>query len=308
MRVATKSMYENIKVNLARVTQELVLANNVVSTGKRINKLSDDPVAMVSVMGIKSSLKRVEQLERNITMGKSWLKAAESALTQMNDLLSATKALAVDMANATKGQAERANAAGVVDGYMRQILALANTDVGGRYIFSGTRTETPPFSFDDEENPTQVIYNGNSAAFSVRIGSGVDVEVGRDGETIIGDDNIDWSNPSSGNTNIFKVMLDLKRSLESNDIGGITEAIGRLDNVLERVGDLVADTGTKIIRMDTKEGILKELELAQLERRSKLEDVDIAEAVMDLKAKETAYQAALSSSAKVMRLSLVNFL
>lgn len=308
MRVATKSMYENIKVNLARTTEALVAANNIVSTGKRVNKLSDDPVAMISVMGIKSSLKRIGQLERNIAMGKSWLNSAESALTQINDLLSATKALAVEMANSTKGQSERANAAGVVDGYMRQILALVNTDVGGRYIFSGTKINTVPFSLDDESNPTQVHYNGNSTAFSVRIDTGVDVEVGRDGETIIGDDNFDWSDPSAGNTNMFKVLLDLKRSLENNDSDGISEAIGRLDNILERIGDLIADTGTKIIRMDTKENILKELELTQLERRSKLEDADIAEAVMDLKARETAYQAALASSAKVMRLSLVNFL
>ncbi|HIC86409.1 MAG TPA: flagellar hook-associated protein 3, partial [Desulfobacterales bacterium] len=51
MRVATKSMYENIKVNLVRTTEALVAANNMVSTGERVNKLSDDPVAMVSVMG-----------------------------------------------------------------------------------------------------------------------------------------------------------------------------------------------------------------------------------------------------------------
>ncbi len=308
MRVANKTMYENIKVNLARVTENLVKANNVVSTGKRINNLSDDPVALVSVMNIKASLSGVNQLKRNITMGKSWLMAAESALTQIYDLLSAAKALSVEMANDTKGQSERANAAQVVDGYMRQILGLANTEVGGRYIFSGTKTSSAPFSFDDEENPTQVTYNGNSNAFSIRIGAGVDVEVGRDGEEVMGDDNFDWSDPTVGNSNVFKVLLDLKRSLESNDVDGIREAIGRLDYVMDRVGDIISDTGTKMIRLETKESVLKELELAYVERRSTLEDADIAEAIMELKAVETAYQAALASSARVMRMSLVDFL
>jgi len=291
-------MYDNIRINLERVTDEMVKASNVVSSGKRINKLSDDPIGLVTVLNLRSSLENVQQLERNISMGKSWLRAGESALTQVNGILTDTKALCVEMANSTKGASERANAAVQVDGYLRQILALANTQVGGRYIFSGTNTSTAPFRFDDENSPTQAIYLGNHTPFSIRIGKGVDVEVGRDGEDIFG----------SGTTGIFKTLIDLKTALENNDVSGIQDAIGQLDMHLDTIGDVISDAGIKETQLEVKNSIIQELKLNYQERKSELEDADIAEAVMDLTAKQTAYKAALASSAKVMQLSLVDYL
>ncbi|MCD6297532.1 MAG: flagellar biosynthesis protein FlgL, partial [Deltaproteobacteria bacterium] len=61
-------------------------------------------------------------------------------------------------------------------------------------------------------------------------------------------------------------------------------------------------------RMEIKENIFQDLKISNTERLSKIEDADIAEAIMDLKAKELAYQAALASSAKVMKMSLVDYM
>ena len=77
MRVASKTIYDTIKFNLANITEELNKANKVVGTGRRIIGLSDDPVGLTQVLNIKSTLSGIEQLERNISMGKSWLIAAE---------------------------------------------------------------------------------------------------------------------------------------------------------------------------------------------------------------------------------------
>ncbi|RLB37300.1 MAG: flagellar hook-associated protein 3 [Deltaproteobacteria bacterium] len=308
MRIANKTMYDNIRINLDRATEEMVRASNVVSSGKRINKLSDDPIGLVNVLDLRASLENVRQLERNISVGKSWLQAGESALSQVHSILSETKALCIQMANATQGATERANAAVQVDGYIRQILALANSQVGGRYIFGGTDTATTPFDLDESGTVAQVNYNGNGTPFAIRIGKDQDVEIGRDGEEIFGDHNFDWSDPAAGSGNIFKGLLDLKSALESNDIDGIETAIGRLDTYMDRINDFISDTGIKETQLEVKGDIIAELKLNYQDRKSKLEDADIAQAVMDLTTKQTAYKAALASSAKVMQLSLVDFL
>ena len=308
MRVATKTMYDNVRINLDRVTEEMVRASNVVSSGKRINKLSDDPIGLVNVLHLRSSLKNVEQLEKNIAVGKSWLRAGESALNQIYNILSDTKALCVQMANGSQGASERANAAVQVDGYLRQILALANTQVGSRYIFSGTNTSTAPFELDEESSPPQVNYNGNGTSFSLNIGEGMNVEVGRNGEEIFGDDNFDWSDPGAGSMNVFKGLLDLKSALQNNDVDGIQEAIGRLDVYIDRINNMISNTGIKETQLDVKWGVIQDLKLNYTERKSELEDADITQAVMDLTSRQTAYKAALASSAKVMQLSLVDYL
>ena len=187
MRVANRTVYDTITFNLGNITEELYKANKVVATGKRINSLSDDPVGLTQCLAIRSSLANLEQLEKNISTARTWLNAGESALSGINDLLADTKVLCLQMANDSMNETDRADAAGLVDGTLRQILSLANTHVNGQYIFAGTKTDTRPFAFDDEENPTKVSYSGNNSPFAVKIGKDLNVAVGRDGEEVFWD-------------------------------------------------------------------------------------------------------------------------
>ena len=419
MRVANRTVYDTITFNLGNITEDLYKANKVVATGKRINSLSDDPVALTQCLNIRSSLSNLDQLEKNIATGRTWLNAGETALDSVNDLISDAKVLCLQMANASMNAADRADAAELVDGYLRQILSLANTQVNGRYIFAGTKTGTRPFAFDDDANPTRVTYSGNDSPFTVKIGKDATVAVGRNGEDVFWDhfvtidstnnkidfyedgtnentlvatltngdytvseleaeikraleeasdnatdpNNIDytvsydsstkkftieedgskldelkllWNTGANAGTSvgpdmgfdasvddttgttyssdrevewgIFKTLIDLKGYLKANDVDGIQRSMTRLDTHFNNFSTTISDTGFKEIRLDIKEKVISDLNLSYLTRKSKLEDADMIEAITDLQAKEVAYQAALASSAKVMHLSLMDYL
>jgi flagellar hook-associated protein 3 FlgL len=305
MRVTNKGLNESIIMRLNSVSSELYRANEVVASGKRINRLSDDPVGLVSVLNLRSSLTNLDQLERNLAAGRSWLEAGESALSQVESILSEAKALCVQMGSANVGPAERSNATAVVEGYLQQIMALANAQVGGRYIFGGTRTDIAPFEMD---NGVEVIYQGNETPFSVKIGRTMDLAVGRTGAQVFGEDDFDWSDPDTGHDNVFKTLVDLKTHLAADDGDSVRETLTKLDAHLHHLRAVISDTGAKSLRLDTKEKIMDDLKLGYTERKSRIEDCDLAEAIMNLKSKEVAYQAALASSSRVMQLSLVNYL
>jgi flagellin-like hook-associated protein FlgL len=407
MRIAHKTVYEGIARNLNSVANKMIKANEVVSSGKKINTLSDDPVGLSSVLQLRSGLSNLNQLERNIGLGKSWLTMGESALTQIEGLLSEAKTFCVEMATATKGSDQRANGAEVVEGYLSQILSLANTQVGGRYIFGGTQTDTPPFVVNstgigravitqwgspnhpssggtytgatpltytfrvntagaigggavvewstdgltwtqhtpvgggleavtgvstglqiDFGNPGdtlaigdtfslschypteggEVNYQGNATAFSVNIAKETLIGIGKDGREILGADGFNWDDPQAGAGNVFKTLLDLKKHLQGNDVAGIQGTIQKVDAHLEVIRAHISESGAKSLHLSMRESIIQDLNLTYTERASQLEDADLAEAVMNLKSKELAYQAALSSSSRVMQLSLVNYL
>ena len=187
MRVANKTIYDATRFELGNIIEDLYKASKVVTTGKRINNLSDDPVGLIQCLNIKSSLSNLDQLEKNISTARNWLNAGEIALDSINDLVSDTKVLCLQMANDSMNSTNRADAAELVDGTLRQILSLANTEVSGQYIFAGTKTDTRPFAFDDEANPTKVSYSGNNQPFAVKIGQDETVPVGRDGEEVFAD-------------------------------------------------------------------------------------------------------------------------
>jgi len=297
MRVANKTIYDMIKFNLASTTEELSKANEVVATGKRIIDLSDDPVGLTQVLNIKSSLSNIEQMGRNIAMGKSWLTASESTLTNVQNLISDTKALCVQMATATMSVAGREAAAKTVQNTLEEMVSLANTDVNGRYVFAGSRTDAVAFTLETDNSVT---YNGDNTAFTIKIGRDATVQVGSDGEAVFG---------TSGEADdIFKTLNDLKTALENNNVDGIQEAMTKLDDHFDHISAKISDVGSKVNRMEIKENILQDMNITNTERLSKIEDADITEAIMDLKAKELAYQAALAAAAKLLRVSLVDYL
>ena len=155
MRVANKTIYDTVTYNLGSRTQEMNRANEIVSSGKRINNLSDDPVGLTQALNVKSVISNLEQMQRNISRGNSWLVSSESALTHVQDIISDTKTLCIQMANATIDADQRLSAAGTVQNLLDEIISLGNTNIAGSYIFSGSKTDTKPFSDNG-------IYNGNS--------------------------------------------------------------------------------------------------------------------------------------------------
>jgi flagellar hook-associated protein 3 FlgL len=288
MRVANKAIYDAVKYNLGSISEELNKANEIVTTGKRINNLSDDPVGLTQSLNIRSTLSSIEQIGRNISYGNSWLTVSESALTSVQNIISDTKVLCLQMANATIGSDQRSSAAGTVQHMLDEIVSLGNTDVTGNYIFAGSKTDTIPFDQDGT-------YYGDNNAFAIKISKNSTIEVGSDGEEVFG--------------NIFNTLSDLKIALETNDLSGIQDAMGYLDGHFEDISAKISDIGSKMNRMEIKDKIYQDLNFSNTERLSKIEDADIAEAIMNLSAAELTYQAALASSSKVMTLlTLVDYL
>ena len=294
MRVTQKAIYETTRFRLGQITTDLTEANLVVTTGKRINYLKDDPVGMSQVLSLKSNLSNLDQITRNTAMGRTWLNAGETALSSASDIISKSKAVAVAMNNGTVDSAGRSAAAEEIRGYLMQIESIANTRVNDQYLFGGTKTDTIPFALDNRQNPTTATYSGNSTAFTVKTGKDTTVEVGHDGSTLF--------------PNLFSSMIDLLNGLEANDVTRIGISIDNLGTNFDTINNAVAEIGSKVVRIDTKEKIIADLDLSYRENLAEVEEADIVEAISKLKATELAYQAALTSSSKLMNISLVDYM
>lgn len=186
MRVTHSAIYNTAQYNLGKNLMDMEKANEVVSTGKRINSLADDPVGLTQVLGLKSSVASIDQYERNIKAGETWLSAGETALDSVNNLISEAEVICEQMANGTYSASERASSAERIQGILEQIVQFANTEVNGQYIFSGGRTDTRPFTTDSESNPGMVTYAGDDSPFSIRSGPESNVAVGFDGAAVFG--------------------------------------------------------------------------------------------------------------------------
>ncbi len=186
MRVANKTLFDSSMFRLGQNTEALNNSNEVMSTQKRINRLSDDPVGLTQVLDLKSALDNLEQLEKNVALGKTWLDAGDTSQDTVGDLILEAKVLAGKMVNASMSVDERNDAAVKVEMLTRQIMMLGNTQVQGNYIYGGTKTEVPPLSVDSDTG--KVVYGGNDDPFKIQFSTTQTVEVGRDGKEVFWDD------------------------------------------------------------------------------------------------------------------------
>lgn len=151
MRITMQSIHKNILTNLDKLTTDMGRINSQISSGQQMATISDDPVNLVTALGLRSSLSQISTYQDNLTFGDKTITAAENALTQMKDISLRAKVLGLQQANASVSPQNRASAAEEVRHLWEEAIALANSDVNGKYVFGGFRTtgytETEPEPF-----------------------------------------------------------------------------------------------------------------------------------------------------------------
>lgn len=296
MRVATRTLHQEIKRNIVELAGGMNSLNEKISTGKSLNRPSDNPLAVIDTLGIKSALSRIDQYLRNMKLASSWVNLSENAIGQVQEIVERAQEVGIQMASDTQSAATRAQGAKEIGSLLDQAIALGNSELGGRYIFAGYRVQTQPFLKIEQGGLTTVRYEGDGNNYDVQTGKGEYLTVGKNGgEVFIG-------------AGVFDALGSLKKALEDNVQGDIQQALGALRSAHDRLQNQSAEVGAKANRLEINESILKRLSLDMTDRLSRLEDTDLAEAALSLQKSELSYQAALMAAVKINELSLLNYL
>lgn len=146
MRVATANSYDNTISNLVKRQGELNAQQERISTGKRVQRASDDPVSAVLSETAQNRLSRVTADLRAVEASRTSLAQAESALGESGELIQQVRELMIAAGNATYGPREHRDLATQLEGLREQMLSVANRkDSAGRTLFGGLGGSSTPF-------------------------------------------------------------------------------------------------------------------------------------------------------------------
>ncbi len=149
-RITNRMMYDNTLYNSFRNNQGLMQSQEQLSSGKRINKPSDDPIGMMEVLKLRTVIGQQDQYMRVMGNADSTLSAADSILGLAHDEMKTGKELAIQAANATSDATTRATTAQRIDSMIEQMIQYGNTRVGQNYLFSGASTSAQSVSANGE--------------------------------------------------------------------------------------------------------------------------------------------------------------
>lgn len=302
MRI-TQNMMSNVFIgNLRKQTEAMLQRNEQISTQKRINRPSDDPAGMARVLDGRSALAAAAQYTDNITQGTSRLEFGESILGAIDDLVQQARRTAEENSGADVPAEARALAAANVKGIYDQLMAMANSKYGDRYMFSGDQTDTAPFTRDASYTAT---YNGDAGSFRIPIADGVEVTIDADGRNY-------FQNGANGGVDIFDEVRDLITGLENPSAAAgtaqIQATIDPLTDAHAQIMNKRSEYGPKLARLQATREHWANLKSAVQGAIGRDEDADVAQAIIELKNLQVAYESTLAAASSILQQSLVNFL
>ena len=287
MRITNRMLQQNLTSGIHGRTAALARAARQVTTGRKLNTVSDNPVDASQVMRVDSQLRDIEQYRRNGTFATTKLSTEDVALSSLIGVLQQAKKAAMASTSPDPTDPGRQATAASVAQMREQAIALGNTRVGDEYIFGGDRSTTQPFL----ANGT---YVGDAGTRRVSINDGVTVAVNHSGQPLF--------------TDALAALDNLRVQLQTGTPAQIQSAIDDLEDATQLALRNQAETGARLQDIKDTGTRLASLAVSLADRRDGIVGIDPAEAIVQMQQEQTALERAYAVVGRVMQTSLTEYL
>lgn len=307
MRVSTLMMYQQNMGGITNSQSEWLKYGEQMSTGKRVNRASDDPVAASQAVVLSQAQAQNAQFATARTFATQRVSTEESTLKQVTTAIQSAQEKIVYAGNGTLSDDDRASLATDLQGIRDQLLNLANsTDGNGRYIFAGYKTDTPPFDSKGQ-------YVGGDINVEQQVDSARSMVIGHTGDLIF--DSVTSNAKPDADKNIFTALdtaiaalntpvADADDTVKDTTAAAIDRTNRSLSNSLNNVLTVRAELGTQLNELDKLDALGDDRALAQTQQMSNLVDVDWNSTISNYTMQQTALQAAYKAFTDMQGMSL----
>jgi len=285
---------------LNQIQQRLQTAQQQLTTGLKINNVSDDPTEIADLWQTRSNLDQVQQINSNLGRVQTEVNTAESVLENAVMLVQQAQTLGAQGATDTASSSTRQDLANQLGSVLQQLVATANTTVEGRYVFSGDDDQTPAYSYDPTQADPVSAYQGSTSTRLIQAPDGSTFADALTAQQI-------FDSPNA-QQNVFTSITSLQQALTSNDSSAITSAIGDVQTASQYLNQQLAWYGTVQDRVASSVNFCQNYQTQLQTQLSGIQDADETAAITDLTQAQTQLQAALQSRAQIPRTSLFDFL
>lgn len=281
-----RSTLANLQSNLSSVSK----LQAQLSSGKKVTKASDDPVHSAQLMSLRGEQTRNSQYERNVQDAKSWLNTIDSALQTASTNLRRARDLVVQGGNDSLPQVAKDALATEIRELRDGLMQTANTTFLGRTVFAGTSAAGVAYD-------ATYTWTGNDAGHVDRaVGDAAEVRVDSNGKAVFGE----------GASSLFALLDTVAATLDSG--GNPTSYLRQIDGFSEGIRAELASVGSRQRTAENATTRLSDAGLNLETQVSGIEDIDLAQVILQLQSQQVAYEASLGAAAKALTPSLMEFL
>ena len=292
---------QNSYSNYAKLTTQL-------SSGKKINSMLDDPTQSVNLVNSKRELTRIDTWNNNIKSLKNEIGQATDTLDLLIESGQRAKDLATSVSNNIYNKGSLKAVKDELEQIIGSVVSNANTKYDGKYIFSGTNTQTQPYSIeyavDNNGNKTDEIvgikYNGTDKNGDWKRSLGIET---------LGEYSNGNSEGIMGCLMEFKnTVSDILENKAGVDYSDISKLLDKFTTSIDRVAQSSSKLGGISNKLDMAQNSLENNSMNLKDKISGIEDLDLTQAITDWYSSQSAYQASMKVFTAFNSMSLLNYM
>jgi flagellar hook-associated protein 3 FlgL len=305
MRISTALYHQQAIESISERSSAMAKLQEQLTTGKRINRASDDPIGAAEAERIRASSARMAMETRMMSFATGMLSQADGALAGAADSLQTARELMISAGNGSLQAEDRKSIAVQLRNVRSELLAIANQrDGAGGYIFGGQGSAAAPFT-SDGTLPAAVVFEPTGGTQQ----TGLDMPF----DTTVDGGKVFLGSPGGGGS-IFEALDTLVLQLEDEAIdgaalrAGLDAALGATDAGLDRVLQARTAAGEQLRIMEARGRLLESGELQAASRLADISATDYAKVVSEMQTNQLAVDAAMRTYAQISRMSLFDYL
>ena len=313
MRIASNAYTDSMLSQYNQLASQQYALQNQVSTGLRVQAPSDDPTAMQNTLADLANQATQTQYTANIATLQTRATSVDGVLQSLQTISSRAGEIATSAGSATNSQADLTNYADEVNSLINQVVNAANTKdpSTGKYLFGGTASGSAPFTTttDSNGNVTAVTYNGNSSVNQAQIGAGMTASADIPGTNTSGTGPRGLITDSASGADFLNHLISLRDNLNAGNKTAITNTdSANLSKDENNIAYQVANNGVISNQLTAASTLATSSSQNLSQMISNSSSADLMTTMVQLNQAQTSYQAALQSGAKIMQLSLLNYI
>lgn len=298
IRMTSNMMSSTLLGNLNRNLYNMDNLENQISSGRKINKPSDDPVGVTYALRYRSQLAGNEQFQRATDSAQSWLDETDSQMGSAGEVMTRIKELMVQSSTGTYSNSDLQSASLEVEQLKKQLVDIGNSKFAGKFIFNGQDYGSIPYPTAAGTDYSQV--ETDNAPVQYVIGENIQFQINTTGNEFFGN--------KGESDNVFATLDRVIAAMKAGDKTAITAESSSVESRTNKMLAARSEVGARTNRVDLVNNRLKDQETNTTTLLSKTEDLDIADALIKSTSAQTLYQAALKSSSNIMNTSLIDFM
>ncbi len=346
MKVTEGTTYRMLQSNLGRISSRLENLRLQGATGIKMNKPSDDPASIRPVLTTRTQIRDTDRYLDTMGVSLDKMEATDGQLNHVENIMQRVKELSINSINGAMSSADMEVFADEVGHLRQELLDAANGMVDGKYIFSGYQENIKPFVPNPNYNPNPptdplnlnppydpadsstwpYIYQGDANPTELEITPGERLQTNLTGNDLFMgiSNNIMQAGPippavgypsDAGRVDIFSVLTRLEEALRAGNIddpagpgGGVQAQMDDLDIAADQNRRLRSQLGNRANRVETAMMHQQDIRIDLHLILSRYQDADAIETFAEISKQETAFQAALSITAKISKISILDYL